>query len=52
MPRMSVATIDSPEFVNITKISPLISKCEVKVLYEGLRNWDYSDDLNHSNRQS
>lgn len=35
MPRMSVATIDSPEFVNITKISPLISKCEVKVLYIG-----------------
>lgn len=35
MPRVSVATIDSPEFVNITKISPLISKCEVKVLYIG-----------------
>lgn len=35
MPRMSVATIDSPEFINITNISPLISRCEVKVLYVG-----------------
>ena len=34
--RMSVATIDSPEFINITSMSnPLISKCEVKVLYVG-----------------
>lgn len=33
--RMSVATIDSPEFINITSISPLISKCEIKVLYVG-----------------
>lgn len=34
--RMSVATIDSPEFVNITQMSnPLISKCEIKVLYIG-----------------
>ena len=32
----SVATIDSPEFVNITQMNnPLISKCEVKVLYVG-----------------
>ena len=32
----SVATIDSPEFVNITQMNnPLISKCEIKVLYVG-----------------
>ena len=35
MNRMSVATIDSPEFINITSISPLVSKCEIKVLYVG-----------------
>ena len=33
--RMSVATLRDPEFVNITSISPLVSKCEVKVLYVG-----------------
>ena len=33
--RRSVATIDSPEFINITSISPLVSKCEIKVLYVG-----------------
>lgn len=34
--RTSIATIDSPEFINITKMNnPLISKCEVKVLYIG-----------------
>lgn len=33
--RFSVATIDSPEFIQITQISPLISKCEIKVLYLG-----------------
>lgn len=34
--RRSVATIDSPEFVNVTQMNnPLISKCEVKVLYVG-----------------
>ena len=33
--RASIATIDSPEFIQITKISPLISKCEIKVLYLG-----------------
>ena len=32
---MSVATIDSPEFINITSINPLVSKCEIKVLYVG-----------------
>lgn len=35
MGRMSVATIDSPEFIKITSISPLVSKCEVKVFYVG-----------------
>ena len=35
MSRMSVATIDSPEFINITSINPLVSKCEIKVLYVG-----------------
>ena len=35
MGRMSVATIDSPEFINITSINPLVSKCEIKVLYVG-----------------
>ena len=35
MGRKSVATIDSPEFLNITSISPKISKCEIKVLYIG-----------------
>jgi hypothetical protein len=33
----SVATIDSPEFLNLqpTDINPLMSKCEIKVLYVG-----------------
>ena len=35
MGRKSVATIDSPEFLNITSVSPKISKCEIKVLYVG-----------------
>ena len=35
MSGVSVATIKSPEFINITSINPLISKCEVKVLYVG-----------------
>jgi len=35
MSGISVATIKSPEFINITSVSPLISKCEVKVLYLG-----------------
>lgn len=35
MGAMSVATIRDPEFVNITSISPLVSKCEIKVLYVG-----------------
>ena len=42
MSGLSVATIKSPEFINITSISPLISKCEIKVLYVGEnRNLSY-----------
>ena len=42
MGRMSVATIDSPEFLNITSVSPKISKCEIKVMYVGQnRNRSY-----------
>ena len=35
--RISIATIDSPEFINLQPmdINPLISKCDVKVLYIG-----------------
>ena len=40
--RLSVATISSPEFINIEGISPLVAKCEVKVLYlGGNRNGSY-----------
>lgn len=35
MSGISVATIKSPEFININSISPLVSKCEIKVLYVG-----------------
>ena len=33
----SIATIKSPEFINLTPldINPLMSKCEIKVLYTG-----------------
>ena len=31
----SVATYNDPEFLNITAISPLVSKCDIKVLYLG-----------------
>lgn len=42
MGRMSIATIDSPEFINITPYNPLISQCEIKVLYVGQnRNRSY-----------
>lgn len=44
--RISVATIDSPEFINLKPmdLNPLMSKCEVKVLYVGLnRNNSYID---------
>ena len=40
----SVATINSPEFINLTplEISPLMSRCEIKVLYVGAnRNRSY-----------
>ena len=35
--RISIATIDSPEFVNLQPmdINPLMSKCDIKVLYIG-----------------
>ena len=35
MGRMSVATVSSPEFINITSMSPFASKCEIKVFYLG-----------------
>ena len=35
MNRISVATIDKPEFINVSSINPLISQCEIKVLYIG-----------------
>ena len=35
MGRMSIATVSSPEFINITSMSPFASKCEIKVLYLG-----------------
>lgn len=35
MSSRSVATLRDPEFLNITSISPLVSKCEIKVLYVG-----------------
>lgn len=35
MGRMSVATVSSPEFINITSISPFVDKCEIKVFYLG-----------------
>ena len=38
----SVATIDHPQFINITPYNPLISQCEIKVLYVGTnRNRSY-----------
>ena len=35
--RISIATIDSPEFINLQPmdINPLMSKCDIKVLYVG-----------------
>ena len=42
MSGISVATIRDPEFINITSINPLVSNCEVKVLYVGQnRNRSY-----------
>ena len=37
----SVATIEAPEFINIQPYNPLISECEIKVLYLG-------ENRNHS----
>lgn len=37
----SVATIEAPEFINIQPYNPLISQCEIKVLYLG-------ENRNHS----
>ena len=36
----SIATIDSPEFINLQPldINPLMSSCEIKVLYLGGEN--------------
>ena len=31
----SIATIDQPEFLDITSISPFVAKCKIKVLYVG-----------------
>lgn len=40
----SVATIDSPEFIDIHPFNPLISECQIKVLYLGKnRNGSYID---------
>ena len=33
--KMSIATIDKPEFINVKPYNPLISECEIKVLYIG-----------------
>lgn len=37
MPRMSVATIKNPEFINLQplEVNPLMSACEIKVMYIG-----------------
>lgn len=40
----SVATIDSPEFIDIKPYNPLISQCQIKVLYLGRnRNGSFID---------
>lgn len=42
--RCSVATIDGPEFINVTPANPLISQCEIKVFYLGKnRNGSFID---------
>jgi hypothetical protein len=37
LPHMSIPTVDGIEFINLqsTDISPLVSKCEIKVFYLG-----------------
>ena len=40
----SVATIDNPEFINLEPYNPLISQCQIKVLYLGRnRNGSFID---------
>lgn len=40
----SVATIDSPEFIDVHPYNPLISECQIKVMYIGKnRNGSYID---------
>ena len=40
----SVATFDAPEFIEVTQISPMISKCQIKVFYLGKnRNGSFID---------
>lgn len=44
MPQMNISTIDNPEFINLQPldVNPLMSKCEIKVLYLGQnRNHSY-----------
>ena len=44
MPQMNISTIDNPEFINLQPldINPLMSECEIKVLYLGQnRNHSY-----------
>ena len=44
----SIATINSPEFINLTPldINPLMSKCEIKVFYLGEnRNRSYINEV-------
>ena len=46
MGRMSVATVSSPEFINITSISPFAKECEIKVFYLGQnRNGSFIDKV-------
>ena len=41
---MQVTAIGSPEFINMTQLSPLVSKAETKVCYVGQnRNHSYID---------
>ena len=44
MSYLNMQCIGDPEFINVTSISPLISKCEIKVLYVGEnRNGSFID---------
>ena len=46
----SIPTSTSVEFVSMTPLNPLISKCEIKVLYTGL-NRNKSFIKNHKDIQ-